>query len=54
MLTQFAESRLLCSRKSAYHKVVLKTQQYYQDPFVDTLMMLSTDTKELIFTKSTH
>ena len=52
VLTQFAESRSLCSWKSAIHKVVLKTQQYYRGPFVDALMLLFTDTKELIFTKS--
>lgn len=39
MLTQFAESRSPFFRKSAFHKVVLKMQQYYWGPFVDTLML---------------
>lgn len=54
MLTQPAESRSLWSSTSSIHKMVPKTPQYYQGPFVDTLMLLFTDTKELIFTKSIH
>lgn len=51
VLTRFAESRSLRSRKSAIHKV---GPQRYWGAFVDPLMLLFTDTRELIFTKSIH
>lgn len=54
VLTQFAESRSLHSRKSAIHKVGLKTPRCYWGAFVDPLMLLFTDARELIFTKSIH
>lgn len=49
VLTHFAESRLLCCRKS---EVGMKVPQCYWDACVDSLMLLLTDTREQIFTKS--